>query len=159
MAASSSGDSSSWQIGAQQRPPVTLQWLPSAGDLLAVFAALGCTPNSSRAHAAQGTRKQRSARVAAARAEGVAADSQQQQQGRCMYDHLPLVLRLLCWLCNGHAAGRLDMSGLAKEQARFKELVLQLLALTLDQQAVVVCRCEGACCCRATTRCDTPVCS
>lgn len=153
VACSSSGASSSDGSGlapgitlAEQRPPVSIQWLPSAADVLQALAALGCTTGGGAAAAASRARcKSKAAgsqqQQQSPAPEAMDVDGQQQQQQQYRYSHLPLLLQLLAHLCHGHAAGRLDLSCLVREVGRFRELLLALLTLMMDQQAAVVCRC------------------
>jgi hypothetical protein len=106
--------------------PVTIRWLPSAGDVLAVLAALGYKQQ-------QQQQQQRPAKQ----------QKQQQQQplgqgGSYRREKLQTLLHLLARIARGHS--RLDASGLFSNSQHYLQLLLALMALMLDQGVMTTCR-------------------
>jgi hypothetical protein len=114
-------------------PPVTVQWLPTAADVLEALTALGF--------------KQQQQQQQQQQQGGEKGDKGQQQQvaagssGAFRHANLPLLLRLLGRVARGCAAGRLEGGGgLVSSPGQYQQLLLALLSLMLDPRAAQMCR-------------------
>jgi hypothetical protein len=112
--------------------PVTIRWLPSAGDVLAVLAALGYKPPQQQ--------QQQQQRPAKQQKQQQQLQQEQQPQGPGAYrrEHLQTLLHLLGRIARGYL--RLDAAGLASNTQHYVQLLLALLALMLDQGVRTSCR-------------------
>lgn len=149
-----SSSSSGLAIGtalADSMPPVTVQWLPTAADVLEALTALGFK----HPHHHQ----QQQQRQHGGEEEGADRAGQQQQQGAAgssaafRHANLPLLLRLLGRVARVCAAGRLEARGLVSSPGQYQQLLLALLSLMLDPRASLMCRCVCGCGCACVCVC------
>jgi hypothetical protein len=123
-------------VFADQRPPVTLQWVPGPTDFLQALTAMGCRMPAAAAAAAASTpagKRQQSRSAAAAAAAAVDSGPEGSELGSYADSNLPLLLGLLRHVCRLGVQGRMPIK-LGGGNAP-KDLALLLMALMLDPRA------------------------